>query len=498
MALVRIPLGEPVAAQINPAEHRLQSAQFRSRPFAAVPAAFMAGGAGKFNLVNFYRDDYSVGGQTRFQDRIRMIVLDSQNRSTRFAANIQDGEHEVFQLSRDADSEVRNFIGMRSTMNFRRHDFNLHGNSYQWIFKEGFADEVVGWVRDKRTAQYFLEIWDGIADEVKSPKISTFFSFRAGDPSALASTAASGVPSAIPFEFDVGVRGHIQHQPEGTVRPILNHWVVTVRGSVDHELIALPGISDQDLDVGQDVHIIFSPATGGVGKIAYTLSRTVPGLRFDVDTLSLIGNPSEASNPIQLTLRAEDEAGNFAESSFTVYIGRAIEPQVRDLRWANLVTIFPRGESPEYRLWDGPNEVIIEGRVYQPGILLGAQGFVESLDGTARLPSIELVQGADLQLDAALNDDFGVRRIEVALAYLDPQSGWTIFKRVQGRSGESAPEEEDSIYRLEIDPPASRQLEQLPLDWTPEFQKNRYPGDEFFRYRRQLARSESPPVVWPY
>ena len=80
------------------------------------------------------------------------------------------------------------------------------------------------------------------------------------------------------------------------------------------------GPDDQTYTVGTAIGALTLPtATGGDGTLTYSLTSSVPGLRFDASTRQLTGTPTTAGTYI-MTYNAEDEDGDFATLVFNITV----------------------------------------------------------------------------------------------------------------------------------------------------------------------------------
>jgi len=81
--------------------------------------------------------------------------------------------------------------------------------------------------------------------------------------------------------------------------------------------------ADQTYTVGTAIAPLVLPeATGGNGRLTYSLTPTVPGLRFDAATRTLRGTPSSART-YAMTYRVVDSDGDDATLRFTIEVDRA-------------------------------------------------------------------------------------------------------------------------------------------------------------------------------
>ena len=77
---------------------------------------------------------------------------------------------------------------------------------------------------------------------------------------------------------------------------------------------------DQTYTVGTAIDALTLPtASGGDGTLTYSLTSSVPGLRFDAATRQLTGTPTTAGSYI-MTYNAEDEDGDSATRVFTITV----------------------------------------------------------------------------------------------------------------------------------------------------------------------------------
>ena len=80
------------------------------------------------------------------------------------------------------------------------------------------------------------------------------------------------------------------------------------------------GPGNQTYTVGTAIEALTLPtASGGDGTLTYSLTSSVPGLRFDAATRQLTGTPTTAGTYI-MTYNAEDEGGDSATRVFTITV----------------------------------------------------------------------------------------------------------------------------------------------------------------------------------
>ena len=106
-------------------------------------------------------------------------------------------------------------------------------------------------------------------------------------------------------------------------------------------------VADQVYTVGTEVALALPSATGGEGRLTYTLQPRVPGLVFDINRRMLTGTPT-AEGTYAMTYRVTDEDDNIGDDdadvlTFVVTIGNQVVQVVSGRLRASGATIVTAG-----------------------------------------------------------------------------------------------------------------------------------------------------------
>ena len=357
---------------------------------------------------------------------------------------------------------------------------------YTWRIPESYRDTFYTWLqRVPRNSTINVRFDDGAQTLTGVPKaIPLVLSPSKTQPGI--ETRYSG-RSRIDFKFDARpVIADLIHRPVGIPAQTPFLFRALAKGVADRLRISLRSAGNIALQVGEPTNYSLPKAIGGFGAITYELAPTLPdGIVFDKDQVALIGTARYILEPLRYTLVAKDELNETATVSFNLSFVSDLEPELDDFVYAYTLVIEPRGDTPEYRFCTEPVATVMDGLEYEPGVLLDVTRMIDS-DGPDG-PICHLAALSDEVLEAAFVGDPRIRRATVSLyQYIQDMDDWVLRKIKIGNLGEGSPQD-DGTYQIEVEELDAYEDEQIPIEWSHEFQQTRAPGDMFFSELRSLS-----------
>ena len=121
----------------------------------------------------------------------------------------------------------------------------------------------------------------------------------------------------------------------------------------------LPSIGDKTYPVGDFVNERLPAATGGNGRLTYSLTPSIPGLTFDAGTRRLSGTPRQAGT-YHVRYRVQDEDEDADSQSFTVTVDD-VQPVVDPAGpvWRRTGFVVGSGNSVQDVEWNGSRYVAV-------------------------------------------------------------------------------------------------------------------------------------------